>query len=528
MESPPNRQLGAKIRVKAEDLLNLTGKVTEIKRGGWYMTDNPKIRRPVRAREFDFIDDDDDTTDDADDVKSGAAAVTKNNHDGDDGDKDPFFKVGTTIKIKSGEHMGKICNISERHCGIFLKVPGFEDKVIRPDDVEVVKFAKKDPSDSKEEEEEEEEDKKKKTKSFGHEKYVGATVLYTPPDKKRPVKAEVAKAFSGEWYLVDDSTVDKALGRDQFEVVEDSSTADGSVRGGNQKRDEADGEEDDGVRSKSTSRKKSPRKRKYDSDDDDDDDEEEEDDDKEDEFLSNMQYCAAAADAAPSPSLRKRKKRINYAEDNESNDEESWEGSEDEEEEDSEVEIVDDKDDDEAVVNTKSNPAPFSPVMDSKKSSEDAKAENDNDGSGSAKVEDQPTIHAPVTLHQETVGGKVSLLLSGVSHLPSDTKIEIFNRKTGRIMRGDEAVLLKDLPAVLLDHAEYEPIVPPRQTPLEPEADDNAEANTTTVTPSPRNPKDERAVLLGVTAVVKYGQFKGLSGKIKQVKERGVSVHNVL
>jgi hypothetical protein len=410
--------------------------------------------------------------------------------------------------------------------------------------VEVVKFAKKNPSDSKEEEEEE--DKKKKTKSFGHEKYVGATVLVTVPDKKRPVKAEVAKAFSGEWYLVDDPTVVKALGRDQFEVVEDSLAADGGVRGGNRKRDEAeeeDGEEDGGVRSKSsTSRKKSPRKRRYNSDsdeeeeeeeeeDDDDDDEEEEDDD---EFLSNMQYCAAAADAAPSPSLRKRKKRVNYAEDNESIDEESWEGSEGEEDEnedeDSEVEIVDDKDDDEAVVNTKSKPAPApsSPVMDSKKSSEDAKAGEDNDGSGSAKVEDQTTIHAPVTLHQETVGSKVNLLLSGVSHLPADTKIEIFNRKTGRIMRGDEAVLLKDLPAVLLDHAEYEPIVPPRQTPLEPEADDNAEANTATVTPSPRNPKDERQILVGVTAVVKYGQFKGLSGKIKQVKERGVSAHDVL
>ena len=528
MESPPNRQLGAKIRIKAEDLLNLTGRVTEIKRGGWYMTDNPKIRRPVRAREFDFIDDDDDTdTDDADaDVKS---------------DKDPYFKVGTTIKITSGEHKGKICNINERRCGVFLNctIDG-ERRCLNPDQVEVVKFAKKNASGSKEEEDNE----KKKTKSFGHEKYIGATVLVTVSDKKRPVKAEVATAFSGEWYLVDDPTVDKALGPDQFEVVEDSLAADGSVRGGNRKRDEADGEEeeDGGVRSKSsTPRKNSPHKPKYDSDNDDEEEEEEEDDDdeeEEDEFLSNMKYCAAA-DTAPSPSLRKRKARINYAEDNESNDEESWEGSEGEEEEeeeeenedeDSEVEIVDDKDDDEAVVNAESKPASSSPVMDSKKSSEDAKAEKDNDGSSSAKVEDQhqPTIHAPVTLHQETVGSKVNLLLSGVSHLPADTKIEIFNRKTGRIMRGDEAVLLKDLPAVLLDHAEYEPIVPPRQTPLETEADDNAEANTATVTPSPRHPKDERQILVGVTAVVKYGQFKGLSGKIKQVKERGVSAHDVL
>jgi hypothetical protein len=41
-----------------------------------------------------------------------------------------------------------------------------------------------------------------------------------------------------------------------------------------------------------------------------------------------------------------------------------------------------------------------------------------------------------------------------------DTKIEIFNRRTGRVMRGEEAIVLSDLPAALMDHAEYEPIVP--------------------------------------------------------------------
>jgi len=45
--------------------------------------------------------------------------------------------------------------------------------------------------------------------------------------------------------------------------------------------------------------------------------------------------------------------------------------------------------------------------------------------------------------------------------LPSNTKIEVFNRRTGKIMKGDNSILLKDLPRVLIDHAEYEPIVPP-------------------------------------------------------------------
>jgi hypothetical protein len=53
------------------------------------------------------------------------------------------------------------------------------------------------------------------------------------------------------------------------------------------------------------------------------------------------------------------------------------------------------------------------------------------------------------------------LVPEGLRHLPPDFKIEIFNRRTGRIMRGDDAISLKDLPAALLEHAEYEPIVPP-------------------------------------------------------------------
>lgn len=46
-------------------------------------------------------------------------------------------------------------------------------------------------------------------------------------------------------------------------------------------------------------------------------------------------------------------------------------------------------------------------------------------------------------------------------HLPSNTMVEIFNRRTGHVMRGDDAVSLSDLPAALMDHTEYEPIIPP-------------------------------------------------------------------
>jgi len=60
---------------------------------------------------------------------------------------------------------------------------------------------------------------------------------------------------------------------------------------------------------------------------------------------------------------------------------------------------------------------------------------------------------------------KVELLLpTSLHHLSPDTRIEIFNRKTGRIMRGTDAILLSDLARALMNHAEYEPIIPPSPT----------------------------------------------------------------
>lgn len=42
-----------------------------------------------------------------------------------------------------------------------------------------------------------------------------------------------------------------------------------------------------------------------------------------------------------------------------------------------------------------------------------------------------------------------------------NTRVDIFNRKTGKIMSGEDAICIRDLPEALLLHAEYEPIVPP-------------------------------------------------------------------
>jgi len=46
-------------------------------------------------------------------------------------------------------------------------------------------------------------------------------------------------------------------------------------------------------------------------------------------------------------------------------------------------------------------------------------------------------------------------------HLQPDLVIDIFNRKTGRIMRGENGIKVKELAPILRSHAEYEPLIPP-------------------------------------------------------------------
>mmetsp|Transcript_25304 Transcript_25304/g.39269 ORF Transcript_25304/g.39269 Transcript_25304/m.39269 type:complete len:520 (+) Transcript_25304:95-1654(+) len=294
-EAPPSptssnsnsRHLHSKIRIKSciSDLANLVGEITEVKRGGWFMTDNPKIVRPIRAREFDLVNDDDnegetkdgegvkkddddeeashfsagnkdDDQDDADnkDNTTDAAEDKKepqkeegdddeeeeelsdeekvNPEDSNNYDKDQFLQLGTTIKITSGEHKGRTCTISERRVGIFLKIAvGGDIRLMQPDEIEVIKFAADPPF-------EEEKKSGKKEKDFGHRKYIGASVRVAGAAgeagrKQRGKEATVDNAFSGEWYLVSDPDIVKALDPAQFEVVT-------KVEGGKRKRDDDD------------------------------------------------------------------------------------------------------------------------------------------------------------------------------------------------------------------------------------------------------------------------------------------------
>ena len=57
--------------------------------------------------------------------------------------------------------------------------------------------------------------------------------------------------------------------------------------------------------------------------------------------------------------------------------------------------------------------------------------------------------------------GRVDTLPHGLRHLGSTTKVKIFDRRTGKILEGDEAVEVQHLSSLLQQHAEYEPIIPP-------------------------------------------------------------------
>jgi len=62
----------------------------------------------------------------------------------------------------------------------------------------------------------------------------------------------------------------------------------------------------------------------------------------------------------------------------------------------------------------------------------------------------------PIVLNNHNDQGAYEAL----QHLPSNYKVEIFNRKNGRILSGKDAVALRDLPSILRLHSEYEPLIP--------------------------------------------------------------------
>jgi len=111
--------------------------------------------------------------------------------------------------------------------------------------------------------------------------------------------------------------------------------------------------------------------------------------------------------------------------------------------------------------------------------------------------------------------GHLQLLPLGLRQLPPETKIEIFNRRTGKIMSGDNAVLLSDLPIALMDHAEYEPILPPSSrnantTSRIGRSGPNVRVNSNVIPQS----RVRASRVEGRDVLVTGGEYQGLSGTV--------------
>ena len=99
---------------------------------------------------------------------------------------------------------------------------------------------------------------------------------------------------------------------------------------------------------------------------------------------------------------------------------------------------------------------------------------------------------------------------TGLEHLDPNAQVQIFDRKSGFILK--DRVSVKALPSLLRQHAEYEPIIPPREQ---------------TDTPSVRQGRTDPDLLIcaeikpqtkrleGKKVVITSGQYRGREGHIK-------------
>ena len=68
-----------------------------------------------------------------------------------------------------------------------------------------------------------------------------------------------------------------------------------------------------------------------------------------------------------------------------------------------------------------------------------------------------PEVLPPIVMH----GIGNDLIRTSLSHLPPNSKISVMSRKTGKVLSGPDAILIKDLPGLLRKDASIELIVPP-------------------------------------------------------------------
>lgn len=125
----------------------------------------------------------------------------------------------------------------------------------------------------------------------------------------------------------------------------------------------------------------------------------------------------------------------------------------------------------------------------------------------------------PVLLSRTQGTGFEGLTPSSLRYMSSRNggMVDIFNRKTGRVMKGEDGVHIKELAATLRNHSEYEPIVP-REPITESGSQEYRQARTSVTGRVREDILPQTAIresnVEGRTVLITGGSHKGLFGKI--------------
>lgn len=105
--------------------------------------------------------------------------------------------------------------------------------------------------------------------------------------------------------------------------------------------------------------------------------------------------------------------------------------------------------------------------------------------------------------------------------LTSKERISLFNRKTGKIMRGEDSISLKNLPRAMQNHAEYEIMLPESACVVSAESRNFQQSRTSAAGRIRRNVEPQYTIrtskLEGKYALIVDGPHKGLYGMFMSI-----------
>jgi len=142
---------------------------------------------------------------------------------------------------------------------------------------------------------------------------------------------------------------------------------------------------------------------------------------------------------------------------------------------------------------------------------------------------------SPEILHPQANDHHFFEPLGSFSHLQPDSRVDIFNKKTGRIMKGENGIKVKDLTNALSNHAEYEPIIRQHPSPQLKATKDNFSydivskisvknqqscitgSSTSSRISAPIKPQGKafKSTSKGHIARVTDGPYRGLNGRVE-------------